>query len=295
MAMQTLTVDNVALNLIQPLSFGDCTGPWKLWGDELQGRKGLFISANILPAGSFHRFRVMKDTNPIRAYINFDFEGPHPGAGACIAPPNYPERPVNQGNVGRIFVYAGSSDKPPGPACGFPPIYRPMRGCQTAYGWLIEVDSGSTGSYDMTILFFEGAVPPNGWSREEDLQGILTSAPAVASWGPNRLDCFYRGQNNHLWHRYWDGSRWSGEEDLGGVLTNSPAVSSWAANRLDCFYRGQNNHMWHRYWDGSRWSGEEDLGGVLVTNPAAVSWGNNRIDCFYVGQNNQMWHRWYQR
>jgi hypothetical protein len=47
------------------------------------------------------------------------------------------------------------------------------------------------------ISLRDAALP---WSGEEDLGGILTSAPAVASWGLNRLDCFARGLNNHMWH-----------------------------------------------------------------------------------------------
>ncbi|PED22430.1 hypothetical protein CN971_17105, partial [Bacillus thuringiensis] len=87
------------------------------------------------------------------------------------------------------------------------------------------------------------------WGEWEDLGGILTSDPAVASWGPNRLDCFARGLNNHMWHRGWDGTRWGEWEDLGGILTSSPAAVSWGPNRIDCFVRGQNDHMWHRAWN----------------------------------------------
>jgi hypothetical protein len=41
------------------------------------------------------------------------------------------------------------------------------------------------------------------WSEWEQLGGILTEAPAVSSWGPNRLDVFALGQNKALWHRGW--------------------------------------------------------------------------------------------
>ena len=34
----------------------------------------------------------------------------------------------------------------------------------------------------------------------------MTSAPAVVSWGPDRIDVFYRGGDNALWHRAWNGS-----------------------------------------------------------------------------------------
>ncbi len=135
--------------------------------------------------------------------------------------------------------------------------------------------------------------PPNSnWSNWEDLGGILTSAPAAASWAPNRLDVFARGQNQALWHKYWDGSRWSDWEDLGGILTSAPAAVSWGPNRIDVFARGQNNHLWHKYWNGSRWSNWQSLGGVITSEPAAVSWGPNRIDVFARGQNNHLWHIW---
>jgi hypothetical protein len=143
---------------------------------------------------------------------------------------------------------------------------------------------GGNSNYDVVygISLRDAALP---WSGEEDLGGILTSAPAVASWGLNRLDCFARGLNNHMWHRSWGGNGWTNWEDLGGILTSSPAVASWGLNRLDCFYRGQNNHLWHRWYDG-HWSNEQDLGGFLNSDPAVASWEPNRLDIFYKGPNN---------
>jgi len=108
-----------------------------------------------------------------------------------------------------------------------------------------------------------GPMPPGpgaGWSQWEDLGGVLTSAPAVASWADNRLDVFARGQNRALWHKWWDGSRWSDWEDLGGVLTSAPAAVSWGPNRIDVFAVGTNQSLWHLWWDGRRWSQWEDLG-----------------------------------
>ena len=135
--------------------------------------------------------------------------------------------------------------------------------------------------------------PATGWSQWEDLGGVLTSAPAVSSWQPNRLDVFARGQNQALWHIYWDGARWSGWEDLGGTLTSAPAAVSWGQNRIDVFGRGQNNALWHKWWDGTRWSNWEDLGGTLTSAPAVASWDSNRLDVFARGQNNALWHKWW--
>jgi hypothetical protein len=131
------------------------------------------------------------------------------------------------------------------------------------------------------------------WSGWEDLGGVLTSGVGAASWAANRLDCFAKGQNNHMWHKWWDGSAWSGWEDLGGVIDGTPAAVSWGPNRIDCFVRGMDNHMWHKWWDGSAWNGWEDLGGVILSSPSVASWAVNRLDCFARGMNGHMWHKWW--
>jgi hypothetical protein len=130
----------------------DCTGSQVSGGDQYLGHTGLFIHARILHPGQFHRFQVRAATDPKRAAFNFTSEDST--LIGCIWPPFYPERAFNQGNVDRLFVFAGSFGNKP--ACFNPSTYRPIRGCPTAYGWLIEVDSGGTGNYDMTILFLQG-------------------------------------------------------------------------------------------------------------------------------------------
>ena len=68
------------------------------------------------------------------------------------------------------------------------------------------------------------------------------------SWGPNRIDCFARGTNLAMFHRWWDGSAWGGWENLGGIILEGPNCVSWGANRLDCFARGTDRAMLHRWW-----------------------------------------------
>jgi hypothetical protein len=54
--------------------------------------------------------------------------------------------------------------------------------------------------------------------------GVCTSAPAVASWGPDRLDVFITGANSQLFHKWWNGSSWgpslTGYESLGGIISS---------------------------------------------------------------------------
>lgn len=124
----------------------------------------------------------------------------------------------------------------------------------------------------------------------ESLGGVLTSAPDVASWGPNRLDVFARGTDNALYHRWWDGSAWRGWESLGGVLTSDPSAVSWGNGRVDVFARGTDNALYHRFYQGS-WSSWESLGGSLTSGPDVSSWGNNRLDVFARGTDNALYHR----
>jgi len=44
--------------------------------------------------------------------------------------------------------------------------------------------------------------PDRGCSSWESLGGILTSAPAAVSWGPNRIDVFARGPRRDLIHTF---------------------------------------------------------------------------------------------
>jgi hypothetical protein len=123
---------------------------------------------------------------------------------------------------------------------------------------------------------------------------VLTSAPAVVSWAPGRLDVFVRGSDNQLWHRFFQGG-WSGWEPLGGVLNSAPAVSTWAPGRLDVFVQGSDHAIEHRFFEG-RWSGWETLGGALPDNfgPTAVSWSFGRIDIFVAGTDFQLWHLFFE-
>jgi hypothetical protein len=77
----------------------------------------------------------------------------------------------------------------------------------------------------------------------------LTSPPNCVSWGSDRIDCFVKGTNNAMWHKWWDGSQWGGWESLGGILTSPPNCVSWGSNRIDCFVKGTNNAMRHKWWN----------------------------------------------
>lgn len=141
------------------------------------------------------------------------------------------------------------------------------------------------------VLGMSGAPPPV--PNLEYLGGILTSAPAAASWSPGRLDVFARGADSALWHRWSESGSWSSWEYQGGILASEPAAAAWSANRLDVFVRGVDNQLWHKWWDGGSWNGWEPLGGVVTSAPAVASWSANRLDVFLRSSDNGLWHRWW--
>ena len=72
---------------------------------------------------------------------------------------------------------------------------------------LVSVVSPPIGSkIDSTIALVAvtGSGPSHaGWNEWEKLGGILTSAPGCTSWGAGRIDCFARGQDNAMWHKWF--------------------------------------------------------------------------------------------
>jgi hypothetical protein len=131
------------------------------------------------------------------------------------------------------------------------------------------------------------------WFGWESLGGAILEEPECVSWGSNRIDCFARGTDSAMYHRWWNGSSWGGWENLGGIILEEPKCVSWGPNRIDCFARGTDAAMYHRWWNGSSWGGWENLGGAILEAPECVSWGPNRIDCFARGTDAAMYHRWW--
>jgi hypothetical protein len=181
--------------------------------------------------------------------------------------------------------------------------------------------AGNQGKHDLVAGdFFEvgnPSDPPRGYARV-DVQEIdptaLTAtiqlsaaevmapvpvdraAPAVASWGKDRLDIFGRGLDETVWHKAW-AQAWSpsqeGWEPLGGTFISEPAVASWGQGRLDIFGVGLDKAMYHKAW-ANEWHPSpawELLGGGFSSPPVVCSWGPNRLDVFALGLDGSMWHK----
>ena len=57
-----------------------------------------------------------------------------------------------------------------------------------------------------------------GLVSDDDLGGMLASAPTVVAWAVDQAEVFAVFPDGALWNRYWDGSAWHAWESLGGEL-----------------------------------------------------------------------------
>jgi 5-hydroxyisourate hydrolase-like protein (transthyretin family) len=125
----------------------------------------------------------------------------------------------------------------------------------------------------------------------------IAGAPVVSAQNANSLDLFFRGTDNALWWKHWNGTTWSAATSQGGILTSDPAAISPGTNQVDVFVRGNDSAIWVNTTTngGSSWSGWQSLGGQIPagTAPSVCSWGSGRIDLFVQGTDGALWHKWY--
>jgi len=57
-----------------------------------------------------------------------------------------------------------------------------------------------------SVASFKQKPSGGGW---ESLGGTILEEPSCVSWGSNRIDCFARGTDKAMWHKWWNGSKWS--------------------------------------------------------------------------------------
>lgn len=126
--------------------------------------------------------------------------------------------------------------------------------------------------------------------------GPLISAPALASWGPGRMDVFVLADAHHLVHRWFDNFQWSDWELLSVAnFAGDPVAVSWGRGRIDVFVHGSDDdHVYQKTFDQGHWFAWQDLHGTLLYSPAAASSGAGKLDLFAVGTDRQLWTKTYR-
>lgn len=125
------------------------------------------------------------------------------------------------------------------------------------------------------------------------------SAPAAASWAPNRYDLIVRGHDGLIYHKYWNSGMgpvngWSNWGSIGAPpagAASSPTVTSPSPDILQVFVRGGDGRIWNNHWtygQGSAPGGWSGWGAVPNTGnatwaPTAANGPDPHPDVFYTG------------
>jgi hypothetical protein len=156
-------------------------------------------------------------------------------------------------------------------------------------GTLTVTDDAPGGS--QTVSLTGTGIALSSWSR---IAANMTSAPAVASWGPGRLDVFARGLDNALYYTYSadGGNSWVYWQRIPANMSSAPTAVSWGTNRIDVFARGADNALYHTYTidGGVTWVYWTRIAANMSSAPAVSSWGPNRLDVFARGQDLALYH-----
>jgi glucose/arabinose dehydrogenase len=93
-----------------------------------------------------------------------------------------------------------------------------------------------------------------------------TSAPAVTSSAPGRIDVFSRNSAGNVVHTWFNDGIQGGQANLGGFITAAPAAVSRGDGTLDVFVRGSGSYgaVRNRFANG-QWTGWQQLGGIFTS------------------------------
>jgi Tc toxin complex TcA C-terminal TcB-binding domain len=137
----------------------------------------------------------------------------------------------------------------------------------------------------------------SSWSDWENLGGILTSAPAVASQTDGTVDVFATSTDNAMWHLSYSQGVASGWTSLGGLFHQGPAAGTPEIDSIDVFGVGLDDQLWQRSGANGGWAGAWQQAarvgplpaGGLRSAPTVVGSGGS-YDVFVMGGDSALWH-----
>jgi len=147
-------------------------------------------------------------------------------------------------------------------------------------------------------------VAPNGdWATADNYGGML-GVPlggyarhiTLARNADGRLECFYVGTNDVLYHN-WQTARnngWAGEHSLG-FTGQKIAFGQNADGRLELFFVGLDSHLYHMWQStpgGPQWSGAAGLFLAGVNEVAVGSNQDGRLQVFFNGTDGDLYTDW---
>jgi hypothetical protein len=137
-----------------------------------------------------------------------------------------------------------------------------------------------------------------GWTKWQNLGGVILSAPSVASRGTGKMTVVARGPDNQLTYRYYNqDTGWNNAwQPLGGEAMYDPVIVSDDPDRYTVFRVGPQQRIWRRSFsssaydqDDNGWGNWEQVAGVNTawSGLAAASPQPGQIELFTQDQRNE--------
>jgi len=144
------------------------------------------------------------------------------------------------------------------------------------------------------------------WFRHND-GGLLSDEPALDSMGPDHEHVFVRGQDGHVWQKWWTAAAgWSAWISLGapaGGVVGPPAAISRSATLCAVYARGADHRLWRRTWSSGAWGHwslvEDDQNMMSATlqlagPPTLGTMASDHEQVFVVASDGQVWQKWFR-
>jgi RHS repeat-associated protein len=131
--------------------------------------------------------------------------------------------------------------------------------------------------------------PGTGWSGYNDLGGCISQAPAVSTWGVDRLNmyvqgCAPAGSPTSFFEKYWTGGFGdfliTSEQNLTSGIQS---VSIPATKNIHIVARGPTGDLRYRIYNGSNWLPWQSLVTCIQESPAITNIGDNNLMIVYRG------------
>jgi hypothetical protein len=129
------------------------------------------------------------------------------------------------------------------------------------------------------------------WAGETWFRGNSAKQVAVGRNADGRLEIFYVGTNNDLYHNHQtvpNGNGWAGETHFANNSAKQVAVGQNQDGRLEIFYVGTNNDLYHNWQtapNSELWAGETHIADNSAQQIAVGRNTDGTLEIFYVGTN----------
>jgi len=161
-----------------------------------------------------------------------------------------------------------------------------------------RIDIFTTGGGDLYHKWYDNSTWQQTWEHlVRPQQSVISSRPAVSSWGPYRMDVFVTATDSKVKHLSYENG-WGSWEDLGGAINSEPAAASWSPGRTDVFARGTDNAIYHKFYESQWYPSQtdwENVGGNMSTSPTMTSYKDGRLDVFAQdASTGHLMHKWFE-